>query len=102
MHTTLRHDVRKLHRHLFLFTALLFSLVIGGTSCRAQPKARSATGIVGGGCDGCELIYDGMPQQLSWQTAIATSSEPGERMEISGTIYRGDGRTPASNVILYV
>ena len=102
MHTTLRHDGRQQHRHLFLFTALLFSLVIANTSCRAQTKTRSATAIVGGGCDGCELIYDGMPQQLSWQTAIASPSEPGERMEISGTIYQVDGKTPASNVILYV
>jgi protocatechuate 3,4-dioxygenase beta subunit len=65
-------------------------------------KARSATAVVGGGCDGCELLYDGMPQQLSWLTAIAAPSEPGERMEITGTIFRADGRTPASNVILYV
>jgi hypothetical protein len=102
MHTTLRNDGRKQHKHLFLFTALLFSLVLANTSCRAQTKARSATTIVGGGCDGCELIYDGMPRQLSWKTAIASPSEPGERMEISGTIYQVDGKTPASNVILYV
>ena len=101
MHTTFRNGARK-SRHLFLLTALLFSVVLAGTSCRAQTKAGSATALVGGGCDGCELIYDGMPQQLSWQTAIASASEPGERMEISGIIYQKDGRTPASNVILYV
>jgi protocatechuate 3,4-dioxygenase beta subunit len=90
------------HRHLFLLTSLLFSVVIAGTSCRAQTKAGSATAIVGGGCDGCELIFEGMPHQMSWQTAMASPSEPGERMEISGVIYQRGGRTPASNVILYV
>jgi protocatechuate 3,4-dioxygenase beta subunit len=43
-----------------------------------------------------------MPQQLSWQTAIASVAEPSERMEISGIIYQVDGKTPAPNVILYV
>jgi protocatechuate 3,4-dioxygenase beta subunit len=42
-----------------------------------------------------------MPQQPSWQTAIASASEPGARMEINGTIYQVDGKTPAPNVILY-
>ena len=43
-----------------------------------------------------------MPQQLDWQTTIASAAEPGERMEISGIIYQSDGKTPAANVILYV
>jgi len=60
MHTTFRNDARK-HESLFLLTTLLLSVIIAGTSCRAQTKAGSATAIVGGGCDGCELIYDGMP-----------------------------------------
>ncbi len=31
---------------------------------------------------------------------IAALSEPGERLVISGTMYRADGRTPAANVAL--
>lgn len=57
---------------------------------------------VGGGCDGCELIFAGMPNTLSWETKIPDAAEPGEPMEISGTIYRIDGKTPAAGVILYV
>ncbi|MFN8344361.1 MAG: intradiol ring-cleavage dioxygenase [Spirosomataceae bacterium] len=57
---------------------------------------------VGGSCDGCELIYAGMPKNLSWQTTIADAKEEGERMEISGVIYQKDGKTPAPDVILYV
>jgi protocatechuate 3,4-dioxygenase beta subunit len=102
MHTTFRKVAPNQREYLFLFAALFLSLLITSTSCRAQTKAVSATALVGGGCDACELIYDGMPQQLSWQTAIASPSEPGERMEISGTIYQADGKTPASNVVLYV
>ncbi|WP_428657420.1 intradiol ring-cleavage dioxygenase [Runella sp.] len=57
---------------------------------------------VGGSCENCELIYEGMPKELSWQTTIADAEEAGERMEISGIIYQKDGKTPASGVILYV
>jgi len=74
---------------------ILLSLV----SClptQAQKK------LVGGGCDGCELIYAGMPKQLNSETTLSGSNEPGEPMEISGTIFKLDGKTPAAGVILYV
>jgi protocatechuate 3,4-dioxygenase beta subunit len=43
-----------------------------------------------------------MPKQLRWETRIASASEPGEPMELSGVIYHRDGKTPAPDVILYV
>lgn len=89
-------------KHLFLFTVIVFSLVATGASCRAQTKQLGPTAIVGGGCDRCSGIYDNMPQQMDWQTTIASAAEPGERMEITGVIYQVDGKTPAPNVILYV
>ena len=61
-----------------------------------------STRIIGGGCDGCEAIYEGMPETVSPRTAIASESEPGERLEISGTVYQRDGKTPAPGVILYL
>jgi protocatechuate 3,4-dioxygenase, beta subunit len=57
---------------------------------------------VGGSCDGCEAIYEGMPAQISSHEIIAPASEPGERLEISGTVFQKDGRTPAPGVILYL
>ncbi|WP_435353621.1 intradiol ring-cleavage dioxygenase [Emticicia sp. SJ17W-69] len=57
---------------------------------------------VGGNCENCELIFAGMPKNLSWQTSIANENEAGERLEISGTIYKKDGKTPAVGIILYV
>jgi protocatechuate 3,4-dioxygenase, beta subunit len=89
-------------KHIFLFTVLLSTLAVSSTSCRAQTKPLASSTIVGGGCDGCDIIYANMPAQLTSQTTIASAAEPGDRMEISGVVYRGDGRTPAPNVILYV
>lgn len=86
----------------FTFAALS-SLVAFNTTCQAQSeRARDAREPVGGGCDGCDLMYESMPEKLSWETAIASASEPGERMQMSGIIYKRDGKTPASGVILYV
>src|SRR3989442_1749229 len=67
-------------------------------SCAQSKKNK----VVGGGCEACDEMYEGMPQKLSWQTTIAAPDEPGARMIIRGTIFKKDGRTPAPNVILYV
>ena len=58
--------------------------------------------VVGGACDNCKLMFEGIPASFSWETKIAPSDEPGEPILIRGTIYHNDGKTPASGVILYV
>jgi protocatechuate 3,4-dioxygenase beta subunit len=42
------------------------------------------------------------PPVMSPAITIAAPDEPGERMIISGTIFRPDGKTPAKGVVLYV
>lgn len=76
---------------------LALTLLISSRMPAAQPQA-----LVGGGCDGCELMFEGMPASLAWQTMIPAGGEPGESMEISGTMFQKDGKTPAAGVILYV
>ena len=81
-------------KHLLTILSLLFPII-----AFSQDTVRHH---VGGHCDGCEAMYAGMPKNLSWQTTIPDSNEPGEPLEIEGTIYKLDGKTPATNVILYV
>jgi protocatechuate 3,4-dioxygenase beta subunit len=50
-------------------------------------------------CEWCGAMD--APKNLSWKTTIASKSEPGERMVLTGTIYQPDGSTPASNVLIY-
>ncbi len=57
---------------------------------------------VGGICDGCEAMFEGMPASVSWETRLASIDEPGEPMIISGTIYQRDGKTLAPDILLYV
>jgi protocatechuate 3,4-dioxygenase beta subunit len=59
----------------------------------------------GTGADAQECGWCGMqdaPASLSWSTRIAPASEPGERLVVTGTIYREDGLTPAGGVVIYV
>lgn len=95
-------------RRLFIKRASFFALLfpVTGTltgACGAQVSQRAQTPAreVGGRCEWCEGMYEGMPQELSWETSLAPASEPGERLEISGVVYRSDGVTPAPGVILY-
>ncbi len=83
---------------LFFMSFLLLS-ASGDTDAQ---KHNRDSGRVGGPCQECEGIYEGMPKALSWMTVIADSAEPGEPLEISGTIYKKDGKTPAREIILYV
>jgi protocatechuate 3,4-dioxygenase, beta subunit len=64
--------------------------------------SQSSDKKVGGSCEDCELMYEGMPDKISSSTIMAASTEPGERMIITGTIYKKDGISPAPNVILYL
>lgn len=41
------------------------------------------------------------PEDLGPEIRIAGPDEPGERLVITGTVYRPDGETPAPGVILY-
>lgn len=58
--------------------------------------------VVGTRCEDCEMMFEGMPENPSWQTTIAGPDESGEPMIITGVIYKKDVKTPAPGVILYV
>lgn len=42
-----------------------------------------------------------VPDTVSWRTAFPVTHDDGERMIISGTVFRTDGKTPAPNVLIY-
>ena len=80
-----------------IYKKITLSWLVLTASCLSATAQR-----IGGNCECCEGLYQGMPQQVSWQTTITAKNEPGEPMEISGIVYQKDGRTPAPNVIVYV
>lgn len=81
-------------------TFYLFSIALAWEGC-AQ-KGQWNENAIGGPCEDCQLMFEGMPSQLTSTTNLAPPDEPGEQLEISGTIYQQDGKTPAAGVVLYV
>lgn len=86
---------------LFLFIGIAVA-ACSGTPSAATPAPVQKGGIVGGGCEGCDGMFVLLPTRLNRETTIAPTGEPGEPLEVSGTIFRPDGKTPADGVVLYV
>jgi protocatechuate 3,4-dioxygenase beta subunit len=58
----------------------------------------------GGRCEGCEAIYECLVpfNQLNEVDTLPGFTDKGPKIEISGVIYKADGKTPAPGVVLYV
>ena len=80
------------------------------TSCNGQSKSnqnqQTATStdkkkLVGGGCEGCELMYVGMPKEISNEHTSIGWTEGKQKLILTGNVFQLDGKTPAPNVIVY-
>lgn len=90
---------------LSLFVLYLVALI---TSCNGQTNSKNqiasktyAKKVVGGGCDGCKLMYVDMPTILTSTDTSAGWADEGQKLLVSGTVFEIDGKTPVSNVIIY-
>ncbi len=89
-------------KSLFGFLLVFFSLQSCGQS--SNPVQPQQTIRVGGGCEGCEAIFESPValNELGWQDTLADYNEAGPKLHITGTVYNADGHTPAPGVVLYV
>ncbi|MTI32368.1 intradiol ring-cleavage dioxygenase [Xanthovirga aplysinae] len=86
--------------------AVLFNIL---TACNAQNSPNNQTGqkvvnknkIVGGGCEVCQLMYVGMPTNIKSVDYSLGWKEEGQKLLVTGTVYRLDGKTPAPNIVIY-
>jgi protocatechuate 3,4-dioxygenase beta subunit len=92
------------------FLLITISFLTFVTSCNGQSKDnnRSASSSqskksiqVGGGCDGCEIMYVGMPKNIASVDTSSGWTEKGQKMLVTGTVFKLDGKTPAPNTIIY-
>lgn len=90
----------------FFFIVLSTSIL----ACNGQAKkAEQATAvsastnnkIVGGGCDGCELMYVDMPATIKATDTSSAWNEAGKRLLAKGVVYLPDGKTAAPGIIIY-
>jgi len=95
-------------KHLFKLGifVLFFGLL---ASCNGQTKNSSPSvqtnsknnKPVGGGCDGCELMFVGIPPNIQSVDSSAGWTEKGQRLLVTGSVFKLDGKTPAPDVIIY-
>jgi protocatechuate 3,4-dioxygenase, beta subunit len=90
-----------------IFATVLLSLT---ASCSYAPDPDTAAGSdstftsndpVGGGCDGCDLMYIGMPVDIPSQDSSPGWKDGNQQLIISGIMYQPDGITPAPDVTVY-
>lgn len=75
------------------------------TSCDGQTRQQSneakQTKKVGGGCEGCEFMYVGMPKQILSEHTSLGWIEGKQKLILTGKVFQIDGKTPASDVVIY-
>ena len=83
---------------------LTFFLMITLDACSqsAGGDGSRSEKLAGGVCEDCEAVFEFGSRQLTWVDTLPDFHEPGPKLEVTGTIYRKDGKTPAANVILYI
>ncbi len=52
-------------------------------------------------CEGCEAAVERPADSLSWDVDVARG-EPGEALILDGRVFDSDGRTPVSDVVIYM
>lgn len=76
---------------------IVVTLAMSLSSC-AQTKNTQ----VGGPCDGCEAVNEYGDMVLNWSDTIPGFESSIDKIKISGTVFKNDGKTPAKGVIIYV
>ena len=94
-------------KYNILLRVLLFGALSGNCGQNTTKKSVQAAGnalTVGGGCDGCEIIFSEAPSfdSLHSVDTLPDFNEKGAKLVINGIIYLEDGITPAPNVVLYI
>jgi protocatechuate 3,4-dioxygenase, beta subunit len=92
-------------RSIVFFIILLHAL----SGCNGQHENASSFSaaqtqtkkMVGGGCDGCELMFTGMPSKINAVDTNETYFQHGQKLLVRGTAFKLDGKTPAPGVIIY-
>ena len=86
----------------------LLGLMLSILACTPTPSdqkqdvSTQQSGPVGGPCEGCEATIQYAPGPLPAVDTLPGFEETGQKLMVSGTVYQKDGKTPASEIILYV
>ena len=76
---------------------LMIILFVFMNSC-----AQSNSTNVGGPCEGCEAVNEFGTKNLKSSDTIFGFDSSNNKIKINGIVYLSDGKTPASDVVLYI
>ena len=74
------------------------AVLVAGAALPALAARREP--VLGGPCEGCEWVFDGMPRSPGSQARIAPAGEPGVPLIIDGRVTTSRG-SPAAGVVIY-
>ena len=79
-------------------------LILQYTGCTQNSNAKNTSKGIGGGCEGCEVIWQSpVPfEKLGWTDTLPDYNEQGPKLIISGIVFKADGKTAAKDVIIYI
>ncbi|HNR17228.1 MAG TPA: hypothetical protein PKG90_11235 [Chitinophagaceae bacterium] len=88
----------------YLLIVIAFCNSLNACSQNKSGSAAESKTKVGGNCEGCEAIYESpVPfEKLNWIDTLPDFNDPGSKLEISGIVYKKDGKTPAAGVVIYI
>jgi protocatechuate 3,4-dioxygenase beta subunit len=77
----------------------LAAVIVFCTACLAQGQTKREP-IIGGPCEGCEYVFEGMPATIESTARIAPTGERGDAMRILGVVRDRQGK-PVPGIIVY-
>jgi protocatechuate 3,4-dioxygenase, beta subunit len=91
--------------NISIFGLLALTFISCGQTSSTRPNNQHTIPAQKDTCDDpdahIKCCFVNMPAKLTNIMAIAQANEPGEKLVITGTIFKSDGITPHPNVILY-
>jgi len=94
-----RENVQPVMRNILIGAVLVAAIAISGSIISAEQGKRREP-VVGGPCEGCEVVFEGMPPKLEWFSRIAPAGEPGKPLRIMGVV-RDAMNWPVPGIIVY-
>lgn len=82
----------------FQYASIVFIFFI---SFSISSQNRNSGKLIGGPCEGCEAIYEYGNKRLVSVDTLPQFNKLPNPIKVSGVVYKNDGKTPASNIILY-
>lgn len=79
---------------------MVLTACTGSSGSADSDSAAARAPVIGGPCEDCQLVYEGMPEKIASRSRIAPDGEPGQPLVIEGVIRDLQGR-PASGIIVY-